>query len=77
MNRSPRLKFHNLVSRTLSQESNGTSMIMIYFISILLFSVIFSMDVFYVPGGLEDYIKMTRHPGDQDLNELSVCMRSV
>ena len=35
-----------------------------------------AMDVYYIPGGLDDYLKMTRHPGDADLNELSMCMRS-
>ena len=36
----------------------------------------FAMDVYNIPGGLEDYLKMTRHPGDTELNEMSMCMRS-
>ena len=35
-----------------------------------------AMDVYHIPGGLEDYVKMTRHPGDTKPNELSMCMRS-
>lgn len=35
-----------------------------------------AMDVYYIPGGLEDYLKMTKHPGDTELNEMSMCMRS-
>ena len=29
---------------------------------------------FFLPGDLEDYVKMTRHPGT-DLSEISICLR--
>ena len=30
---------------------------------------------FFLPGEVEDYVKMTRHPGTQDLAEISICLR--
>ena len=31
---------------------------------------------FFLPGELEDYVKMTRHPGT-DLSEISICLRLI
>ena len=30
---------------------------------------------FFLPGEVEDYVKMIRHPGTQDLAEISICLR--
>ena len=33
------------------------------------------LEVYFLPGDYEDYIKMTRHPGVTDFSELTVCLR--
>ena len=34
-----------------------------------------SIEVYSIPGGPKDYIKMTKHPGQTDLTGITVCLR--
>ena len=52
------------------------------FITVFLSTIIFfkngnglNLDVYHLPGRFEDYLKMTRHPGDTDFKEMTVCLR--
>ena len=36
---------------------------------------IHSVDVYSFPGGTDDYLKFIKHPGFDDFDALSVCMR--
>ena len=48
-----------------------------YMLIFLFLPLISAMDVYSIPGGLDDFLKMIRHPGDKDLDEMSMCMRFV
>ena len=34
-----------------------------------------SIEVFSLPGGSKNYLKMIKHPGVTDLNGVTVCLR--
>ena len=48
------------------------SLLLLYLVGIIHCQYI---PVYYSPGGYEDYLKMTKHPGAEDLKELTVCLR--
>ena len=54
--------------------------ITLYFLfafNITSFAICHEVDTILLGGGINDHIKMVNHPGDPNLNELSICLRLI